>query len=135
MTEAQAKPTPPPSELSQPYWDAAAEGRLLIQGCGACGTLRHYPRLLCDRCYSDEVTWQEVSCSGTVHSWTVAHHAFHPGFASDLPYTIVTIDLEAGVRALGRWEGETPFIGQKVAGRFETGAGAPELVFSPCDGN
>ncbi len=37
-----------------------------------------------------------------MHSWTVAHHAYHPAFKSDLPYTLVTVDLEEGPRALGR---------------------------------
>lgn len=129
--ELPAKPTPPPSDLSKPYWDAAAAGQLLIQGCGACGTLRHYPRLLCDQCYSDEVIWKVASGRGTVHSWTVAHHAFHPAFVGELPYTIVTIDLAEGPRALGRWRGETPYIGQPVEGRFEDSDGALGLVFVP----
>ena len=31
------KPVPHPTELSQPYWDAAAEGRLVIQRCAEIG--------------------------------------------------------------------------------------------------
>lgn len=131
MDSTPTRPTPPPSDLSRPYWEAAAKGQLLLQSCAACGALRHYPRLLCDQCYSDEVVWKEASRRGTVHSWTVAHHAFHPAFAGDLPYTIVTIDLEEGLRALGRWQGETPFIGQKVIGQFEPANGTLDLVFKP----
>lgn len=133
MTEAPRKPAPPENELSQPYWEAASRGQLLLQGCGACGTLRHYPRLLCDQCYSDEVIWKEASGRGTIHSWTVAHHAFHPAFAGELPYTIVTIDLEEGPRALGRWHGPTPNIGQAAEGRFEISDGTPNLVFRPAE--
>lgn len=131
MTELPAKPMPPESDLSRPYWEAAARGELLIQGCAACGVLRHYPRLLCDQCYSDEVSWTIASGRGTIHSWTVAHHAFHPAFIPELPYTIVTVDLEEGPRALGRWLGETPTIGQPVSGRFVVGDGTPELLFKP----
>ena len=94
------KPLAHPSELSRPYWEAAAEGRLVLQRCASCGNLRHYPRLLCDSCYSDAVDWVPASGRGKVHSWTVCHHAFHPGFAAELPYTLVTVDLEEGVRAL-----------------------------------
>lgn len=135
MTDVPTKPTPPPSDLSKPYWDAAANGQLLIQVCAACGVKRHYPRLLCDQCYSDEVHWQQLSGHGTIHSWTVAHHAYHPAFAHELPYTLVTVDLTEGTRALGCWYGETPHIGQPVKGEFETGDGPPVLVFASHDGD
>ena len=148
---APARPTAPPSELSRPYWEAAAQGRLVIQACAACGTLRHYPRLLCNRCHSDACTWQPASGEGLVHSWTVSHHAFHPSFAAELPYTLVTVDLIEGVRALGRYWGQatlasplaiplatplaTPLaIGLPVQGRFEPREGGVDLVFRPRQG-
>ena len=125
------KPSPQPNELSRPYWEAAAEGRLVPQCCSDCGKVRHYPRLLCDACYSNAVHWKPATGRGTVHSWTVAHHAFHPAFAGDLPYTLVTVDLEDGVRALGRWNGgDTPLaLGLAVQGRFEPREGGVDLVF------
>jgi uncharacterized OB-fold protein len=126
------KPQVHPSPLSQAYWNGAAEGRLVIQKCAACGKLRHYPRLLCDNCYSDAVEWQPASGRGKVHSWTVCHHAFHPGFAAELPYTLVTVDLEEGVRALGRWQGGAFKIGTRVQARFQLSPGRSELVFEPC---
>ena len=124
------RPAPPVTELTRPYWDAAREGRLVLQCCSGCGTLRHYPRLLCSVCYSAAVSWRDASGRGTVHSWTVAHHAFHPGFVADLPYTLVTVDLQEGVRALGRWRGaQAPAIGMPVAGAFEPRADGVDLVF------
>ena len=131
MNQTIARPVPPPSALSAPYWEGAAAGRLMIQRCSGCGLLRHYPRLLCSSCYSTAVNWIEASGRAAIHSWTVAHHAYHPSFAADLPYTLLTVDLEEGVRALGRWRGGTPAIGQKVSGRFEARAGAVDLVFTP----
>src|SRR5262245_46893437 len=95
-----AKPLPEPGRDTKPYWDALNEGRLVIQQCGACGKLRHYPRPVCDACYSMEVGWREVSGRGSVHSWTVAHHPFHPGFKAELTYVLVTVDLEEGVRLI-----------------------------------
>ena len=129
------KPSPEPNELSRPYWEAAAQGRLLLQHCAACGKVRHYPRLLCDDCYSDAVAWKPGSGRGAVHSWTVAHHAFHPAFAAELPYTLVTVDLDEGVRALGRWRGEARLaLGQAVQGGFEAREGGVDLVFVPISG-
>ena len=135
-TNAPPKPLPQPTELSRPYWEAAALGRLVLQRCSACGRIRHYPRLLCPACHSDAVEWTPASGRGTVHSWTVAHHAFHPAFAAELPYTLVTIDLEEGVRALGRWQNEAvPRLGQPVQGRFLTrDDGGSDLAFAPATG-
>ena len=131
MNEKPPKPAQTPSDLSGPFWAGAAAGRLMIQRCTACGKLRHYPRLLCDACYGDGVEWVEASRRGTIHSWTVAHHAFHPAFKAELPYTLVTVDLEEGVRALGRWRGGAPAIGVPVVGRFEARTDGVDLVFAP----
>lgn len=92
------KPVPEPTPESKPYWDALNEGRLVLQSCGACGKVRHYPRPLCDACYSFDVRWIDAKGTGTIHSWTVTHHAFNPGFKAELPYVLVTVDLPEGVR-------------------------------------
>lgn len=104
----EAKPTPHATPVSQPYWDAAASGMLKLQCCTQCGTIRHYPQLVCSNCYSQGVEWIEASGRGTVHSWTVAHHAFHPAFKGDLPYTLLIVDLEEGPRAMGRLDPASP---------------------------
>ena len=117
-----AKPVPEPSRESRPYWDALHEGRLVIQQCGACGRLRHYPRPVCDACYSMESTWRQVSGRGRLHSWTVAHHPFHPGFKGELPYVLATVDLEEGVRMLAQLRGVAPdaiAVGLPVEVAFE----------------
>lgn len=130
-----AKPPQIATDLSRPYWDAANEGRLVLQCCSACGALRHYPRLLCNICYSDTAHWSTASGEGSVHSWTVAHHAFHPAFAAELPYVLVTVDLKEGVRALGRWGAQvTPSLAMRVRSRFESRADGVDLVFQPWPG-
>ena len=93
-----AKPLPEPTADTEPYWQGLREGKLRLQSCAACGKVRHYPRPVCPHCYAMDVRWIEAKGTGTVHSWTVAHHAFHPGFKGDLPYVLVTVDLAEGVR-------------------------------------
>ncbi|WP_368417415.1 Zn-ribbon domain-containing OB-fold protein [Falsiroseomonas sp.] len=131
----ETKPAPHPSALTQPYWDGTAQGELRIQHCAACGKPRHYPRYMCDACHSFDVTWKPASGRGTVHSWTVAHHAFHVGFWNELPYTLVVVDLPEGVRALGRFSeptGRGLRIGLPVRLSFiEGSASYALLVFSP----
>lgn len=130
-----SKPAPHPSPLTQPYWDGTAKGVLRIQHCAACGKPRHYPRYICDACHSFDTVWKDSTGHGTVHSWTVAHHAFHPGFAAELPYTLVVVDLAEGVRALGRYaepSGQGLLLGLKVRLGFNEGGGGYRLpVFSP----
>ena len=129
MSEIESKPPQLMTDVSRPFWEGARQGRLLIQRCTGCGALRHYPRLLCDQCYSDAADWVEASGRGVVHSWTVSHHAFHPSFKAELPYTLVTVDLDEGVRALGRWRGGALSIGLQVQGKFEARADGVDLVF------
>ena len=122
MTEEYLKPVPSPTRDSQTYWTGLMEGRLLIQQCGRCGKLRHYPRPLCDACYSFEVNWVETSGKGTVHSWTVTHHPFNLGFKRELPYALVTVDLAEGGRMqalLRDLPHERIAIGMPVALRLE----------------
>ena len=97
-TDTYTKLVPTPNQDTHAYWDALREHRLTFQTCGKCGTPRHYPRPVCSVCYSMDVIWKDASGRGKVHSWTVAHHPFHPGFKGEVPYTLVTVDLEEGVR-------------------------------------
>jgi uncharacterized OB-fold protein len=99
------KPLPEPSPDTAPYWDGLHAGKLMLQSCGACGKIRHYPRPVCPFCYSMETRWQPASGRGLVHSWTITHHAFHPGFKRDLPLMLATVDLDEGVRMQAQLRG------------------------------
>ncbi|MGR9090688.1 MAG: Zn-ribbon domain-containing OB-fold protein [Gammaproteobacteria bacterium] len=92
------KPRPQIAPANEPYWQGLREHRLLVQRCSSCGKLRHYPRPMCDACYAMDYDWHEIDRSGTVYSWAVTHHPFHPGFKREVPYVIVTTDLGDGIR-------------------------------------
>jgi uncharacterized protein len=120
------------TESARSYWEGAAQGRLVLQRCGRCGRIRHYPQLLCGVCYSFDVEDVEASGDGTVHTWTVAHHAFHPAVTSEIPYVLVTVDMDEGVRVLGRFRSGDLRLGLPVRIVFERGAdGVPLPVFLP----
>jgi uncharacterized protein len=103
-----AKLTPQPTPDTQPYWDGLNAHVLRLQRCADCGRVRHYPRPVCDACYSMHVEWIDATGRGRVHSWTTTHHAFHSGFKGDLPYTLVTVDLDEGVRMNAQLRGLDP---------------------------
>jgi uncharacterized OB-fold protein len=119
MSERRPLPSPNPDTLR--HWKGLNEGRLLIQKCADCGKLRHYPRPVCDACLSMQALWIESSGRGVVHSWTETHHAFLPGFKSAVPYILVTVDLEEGVRVNAPYRGGEgqPEIGMPVECSFE----------------
>ncbi|QTJ70514.1 Zn-ribbon domain-containing OB-fold protein (plasmid) [Rhodococcus sp. ZPP] len=111
------------ADLSDAYWAGAAEGRLVLQKCGDCGRIRHYPQMLCSTCHSFAVEHVTASGHGAVHSWTVSHHAFTSDVRDQVPYTLVTVDMEEGVRVLGRLADNAPLrIGLPVHLGFETRA-------------
>ncbi|CAN5756357.1 hypothetical protein BH23PSE1_BH23PSE1_00210 [soil metagenome] len=135
MAKSSGKPIPEESKVAKPYWDAARRGELQIQRCASCGLHRHYPQLVCPQCHSLEVAWVRAGGNGHLHSWTIAHHAFHPAFADEVPYVLATVELEEGPRVLCRLEGieaEALRPGLPLAGSFRSdAAGRPVLTFGP----
>ena len=118
-------------ELSEPYWAGAAEGRLVLQKCGDCGRVRHYPQMMCPACHSFAVEHVTASGAGTVYSWTVCHHAFDPALRAEVPYTLLTVDMADGGRVLGRFAGDVaPAVGLPVQLGFEIRSGTPTPVFT-----
>ncbi|HEY8216250.1 MAG TPA: Zn-ribbon domain-containing OB-fold protein [Acidimicrobiia bacterium] len=98
------KPLPGPDDVTAPYWKAAAEGRLLIQECAACGHRQWYPRALCTACGA-EPGWLECTGSGTVHTYTVVRQMGMRPFRDELPYAIAMVELEEGPLVFGNVTG------------------------------
>jgi uncharacterized OB-fold protein len=97
-----AKPLPIQDSLSRPWFEAAAEGKLLIQRCAACGKFQFYPRVHCVHCFAADPEWHEASGRGTLHTYSVIYQTPNPEFAGDCPYVLAIIDLEEGVRMTSR---------------------------------
>lgn len=95
------KPLPTPSQVSQPFWDAAREHRLVYQRCRVCGTRVFYPRDICPgpHCFGvGTLDWVESSGRGWVYSFTVSYQPANPAFADDVPYVLAIIELDEGWR-------------------------------------
>ena len=92
------RPVPPTSELTQPYWDAARRGELVLQRCERCGHRPFPPRAHCSDCGSGALAWAPVSGRGRVHSYTVAHRPPHPKFAKQVPLVVAIVELDEGPR-------------------------------------
>ena len=96
--------------LTQPFWQAAREGRLLIQHCGSCGRYQFYPRPYCIRC-DGAVTWVESRGTAVVYSRTEVY-AEVPGFTP--PYVVGVVQLDEGPRFTTHLVGDRTAIGDHV---------------------
>jgi hypothetical protein len=92
------RPLPDPTGEMAPFWEAARCRRLVVQRCRGCGAFRFPARDLCSRCLSREAEWAPVSGRGTIFSFAVMHQVYHPAFADAVPYAVVVVELEEGVR-------------------------------------
>lgn len=120
-----------------PFWDAAREGRLVVERCDACATEHHPPYGICRACHSRDLTFVDVEGPGEVYSFTVNHQAWMPGL--DVPFAIVWVEFAAhpGVRVVGRLRGcdvDDVRIGMAVDIGFEPGPddfAVPSFVARP----
>jgi hypothetical protein len=86
-------------EVDRIFWEAASEGRLLIQECPDCGERQFFPRSWCHYCGSDGVAWIESAGTGHVHAHTVIRRVTElPAFADEVPYVVAYVELDEGVR-------------------------------------
>jgi uncharacterized OB-fold protein len=85
-------------ELSRTYWEAAREGRLLIQRCAACGEYQFYPRGHCVHCSAAGPEWIEANGTGRLHTFSVVHRTATQAFAEDVPYVVGILELDDGPR-------------------------------------
>lgn len=85
-------------DLSRAYWEAAREGRLLVQRCRACGEHQFYPRRHCVHCFAPEPEWVEAKGTGRLHTFSVVHRTATPGFADEVPYVFGIVELDEGPR-------------------------------------
>ncbi|MFG2829862.1 Zn-ribbon domain-containing OB-fold protein [Streptomyces sp. NPDC048434] len=88
--------------FTRPYWDAAAEGRLLLRRCRAegCGAAHHYPREFCPYCWSEDVGWAQATGRATLYTWSVVHRNDLPPFGDRVPYIAAVVDLVEGPRMM-----------------------------------
>ncbi len=102
------------------WWDACDEGRVLIQRCKSCQTLRHPPRPMCGECQSTEWDSIESSLDGEIYSFVEMHYPKFPGY--QYPLIVAVISLAEGTRLVANVVGIDSAevrIGLKVKGRVE----------------
>lgn len=110
------------------FWQAAAEGRLLVKQCDDCGEHHHYPRSACPFCGGERLQWRQASGKGTVYSFSVMRRA-------DVPYIIAYVTLAEGPTMMSNIveaDADAVRIGQPVKLKFCPSEGGPPVpLFVP----
>jgi uncharacterized OB-fold protein len=76
--------------ITEPFWQAAKQDRLVAPRCGACGQFRMPPTPFCPNCQSTDVDWVELSGEAIIYSFAVVHG--FPGLP-DLLLVPVVVEL------------------------------------------
>ena len=95
---AMPRPVPVADEASQPFFDAAAQGKLLLRFCAKCQRYLTYSAEFCDNCLGSGLEWKASAGKGTIYSFVVMHQVLHPGFAGEVPYNVIVVETDEGPR-------------------------------------
>jgi uncharacterized OB-fold protein len=87
---------PIPDALTEPFWEAAREGRLLIQRNPESGRAQWFPRNFCLDDWSVTPEWIEASGKATLYSFTVIPRSGIEEVPA--PYVLAIVELEDGAR-------------------------------------
>lgn len=129
-----AKPLPVIDHHNRPYWEGTQAHELRLLECDDCSHIRFQTFSTCPHCGSDKRHWICASGNGTVWSWTRFHKTYFAGFARDMPYVVVVIELDEGPKLFANMADMRmpPKIGKRVKAVFETVTAEVTLVkFEP----
>ncbi len=94
------KPWPNIDFDSAPFWDGLKEHKFLLWTCKQCGA-KYWPKAYChnhapgDPKMSD-MEWTESPGKGKIFVWNAIYYVFHPGFAEEIPYIQVCVEMDEG---------------------------------------
>jgi uncharacterized OB-fold protein len=136
MTGSLPAPAPVVNPETKDYWDATAEGRLLLKRCLDCGSVIWYPRAICPDCWSLRTEWFAASGRGQVYSYTVNHRT-EGAYSGAAPLVLAYVELEEGPRIMTNIVGADAAdlaVGLPVQVVFhDTGEGSALPRFRPAD--
>lgn len=109
--------------LNRPFWDGAAQGRLMLPHCVTTEAAFWPPAPFSPFPAGRAIEWREVEAVGTVLSSVVYRRPFQRAFAALIPYGIAMVALDCGPRLQVHVRAPdspgAPSAGSRVALRFE----------------
>lgn len=108
-------------DADRPYWEALAEGRLVLPRCGSCERWQWPAGHRCGACGHVGTRWEERPMTATIFTWTRTWHPFDGTQSLETPFTTILAEIDGcGIRLLGRLDDPEkidPAIGEPVVGR------------------
>ncbi len=92
------QPLPIPTPVSQPFWDALREHRIVIQYSPSLSKYVFYPRTLAPGTLADDLEWREIDGAGTLYTFTVARRPTGPPWADQVPQLLAVVEWDVGPR-------------------------------------
>jgi uncharacterized OB-fold protein len=81
------------TDINAPFFEACAEGRLVIPRCVECRLYHFYPRVRCPHCHGDRFEWAPSMGHATVYSYTVVHRPLAAALRPRTPYVVAVVEL------------------------------------------
>jgi uncharacterized OB-fold protein len=127
-------PEPVASAHDEPYWQAARDGKFLLQRCKVTGRCQFPPRGHSMATGGTELEWVESAGTGNVYSFTVVERSFYENLAA--PFVLAIVELDEGPRLtthLVDVDRTRVRIGMRVKAEFRScdQRALPLLVFVP----
>ncbi|MCW2525375.1 MAG: hypothetical protein JWM76_235 [Pseudonocardiales bacterium] len=118
-------------DFTRPFWDAVAEGQLVVPQCRSCERRFFTPEPLCIHCGSPDWAWVTSAGMGEVYSLSVVHQPVNDDF--EVPFALCIIDMDDGWSMLSHVIGipaEQVRIGDRVQFSPTAGGSRPLPTFA-----
>lgn len=107
---ADGLPYPVPSRdgLDARYWEGCRNHELWVQRCPRCQTWQWGPEIICHRCHSFAMGWEQVEPRGHIYSWERVWHPVHRALNDSCPYVVLLVELRhaGSIRMVGNLVGD-----------------------------
>lgn len=128
-------PAPVIDPETQPYWDGAEAGELVLPFCLDCEEYFWYPRGFCPRCTGSRVRWDATAGEGEIYSYSIVRRSFGQ-WKEHVPFVIAWVTLDEGISVSTNIidiDEDDLAIGARVSATFERRApeDRPILRFAP----
>jgi len=111
---------PIPNDLTAPFFEGCAEGRLALPICGSCAQPLWFEQLVCSTCASTQRTWIDAALCGEIHALTIVHRRQADVIVATVPYLVVDVELDTS-HHLTMSTVEPSIEGFKICDRVEIG--------------
>lgn len=104
---------------STSFYQFLCEKRLMASRCKSCGAVHLPPRQICDRCQSDQMSWEELAGKGKLAAFTAIavgpSFMVREGYDRTKPYCCGIVTLDEGPRIAARILGTDAARPQTIA--------------------